>query len=128
MWSHILNAGHICKQCVTQCGPNFYNFAFSNCCTTKSQLISKCLFCMYLQFSQKTNKISTSLLKWLLMLNCFHSSFGRIKATKKTFRNWLTFKISQNVRPSIDDFCDLLLFFYIRFWHQFPQILKKVAY
>ena len=60
------------KQTVKQYGNNFI---------LNGQLISKCLFGIFLQFSKKTNK------KWYFKLNSFRSFFGRIENTKKTFRN-----------------------------------------
>ena len=67
---------------------SYYNEeSTSGSSSTKGQLISKRLFGKYLQFSQKTNKKNLTLLLRYLKSNCFHSFFGRIEDTKKTFRN-----------------------------------------
>ena len=51
----------------------------------KGQLISKCLFGIF--NSPKKQTKNSTLLLWYLKSNCFHSFFGRIEDTKRTFRN-----------------------------------------
>ena len=58
----------------------------------KGQLISKCLFGVFNSSKKRTKKFdSTTMVYDTSRSNCFHSFFGRIQNTKKTFRNWLTF-------------------------------------
>ena len=57
----------------------------------KGQLISKCLLGIFNSSKKRTKKVGLATIQWYLKSICFHSFFGRIEDTKKTFRNYLTF-------------------------------------
>ena len=104
-------------------------FRISNLRTIKGQVISKGLFGV-LEFSQKTNERIRRSSK-----NEFvHSFFGRIRGYRKSFRNYLTLKVTS--KPS-GDFCCLwfppkierrnstLLLWYLK-WLVFIHFLEEI--